>query len=323
MAVSHFDRLFRLIFSTSEAKADLARNVLPSRYLEKIHLESLQSEDASFIDEELKEHFTDILMFFELKEEKNSKHKVPAGQDGQEIQREDNRSAEQPQNADSRPQSTGAGSSACRNSSSQGSLPNGCSRTSRLYLYLLVDHKSRPDRWAPLQLLRYVSTIYKKILRDQEAKNKALPPEQKTPMPKKMPEIIRILVEEVRRLPADSDLAKAIYRVLAAVKERREIEEFLEHARKMRYTDIEEGVMTFAQEVREEGEKIGLEKGETLGKIKEKQNIVKRQLRKKFGLSEEEAAQIDRIEDFEALDGALDEIIDAEDKQTVLDKLGL
>src|SRR6056297_2721250 len=72
MAVSHFDRLFRLIFSTSEAKADLARNVLPSRYLEKISLESLQSEDESFIDEELKEHFTDILMFFELKEEKNS-----------------------------------------------------------------------------------------------------------------------------------------------------------------------------------------------------------------------------------------------------------
>src|SRR6056297_2755955 len=178
MAVSHFDRLFRLIFSTSEAKADLARNVLPSRYLEKIHLESLQSEDASFIDEELKEHFTDILMFFELKEEKNSEHKVPAGQDGQEIQREDNRSAEQPQNADSRPQSTGAGSSACRNSSSQDSLPNGrssntrsgsCSRTSRLYLYLLVDHKSRPDRWAPLQLLRYVSTIYNKILRDRQA----------------------------------------------------------------------------------------------------------------------------------------------------------
>src|SRR6056297_1523832 len=199
MAVSHFDRPFRLIFSTSEAKADLARNVLPGRYLEKIRLESLQSEDASFIDEELKEHFTDILMFFELKEEKNSKHKVPA----------------------------------------------------------------------------------------------------------------------------DSDLAKAIYRVLAAVKERREIEEFLEHARKMRYTDIEEGVMKFAQEVREDGEKIGLEKGETLGKIKDKQEILKRQLRNKFGLSEEEAAQIDRIEDLEALDAALDEILDVEDKKKVLEKLGL
>lgn len=48
MAVPHFDRLFRRI-STTEAKADLARNVLPSRYLEKIDLESLQSEDMSFI----------------------------------------------------------------------------------------------------------------------------------------------------------------------------------------------------------------------------------------------------------------------------------
>ena len=85
--------------------------------------------------------------------------------------------------------------------------------------------------------------------------------------------------------------------------------------------------MTFAQEIREEGihlgEKRGLEKGETLGKIKDKQEILKRQLRKKFGLSEEEAARIDGIEDFEALDAALDEIIDAEDKQKVLERLGL
>jgi len=136
-------------------------------------------------------------------------------------------------------------------------------------------------------------------------------------------EIVRILVEEVRRLPAGSDLAKAIYSALAMVKERREIEEFLERAREMRYTDIEEGVMTFAQEVREEGEKRGLEKGETLGKIKDKQEIVKRLLNRKFGLSEEEAARIDGIEDFEALDAALDEIIDAEDKRNVLKKLGL
>jgi len=140
-------------------------------------------------------------------------------------------------------------------------------------------------------------------------------------------EVVRILVEEIRRLPAGSDLAKAIYSALAMVKERGEIEEFLERAREMRYTDIEEGVMTFAQEVREEGihlgEKRGLEKGETLGKIKDKQEIVKRLLNRKLDLSEEEAARIDGIEDFEALDAALDEIIDAEDKQKVLERLGL
>lgn len=77
MAISHYDRLFRRIFSTPEAKADLALNVLPSRYLEKIHLETLQSEDESFIDEELKEHVTDLLMSFEIKEEEKGELSVP------------------------------------------------------------------------------------------------------------------------------------------------------------------------------------------------------------------------------------------------------
>ncbi|MFP4490058.1 MAG: hypothetical protein ACLFNZ_01170, partial [Spirochaetaceae bacterium] len=64
-------------------------------------------------------------------------------------------------------------------------------------------------------------------------------------------------------------------------------------------------------------------KGETLGKLEEKQEIVKRQLSRKFGLSREEAEEIDRIENPQALDAALDEIIDAADKRQVLEKLGL
>jgi len=47
------------------------------------------------------------------------------------------------------------------------------------------------------------------------------------------------------------------------------------------------------------------------------------QLDRKFGLSEEKAAEIDRIEDLEALDAALDEIIDAEEKRQVMEKLGM
>lgn len=136
-------------------------------------------------------------------------------------------------------------------------------------------------------------------------------------------EIVRILVKQIHRLPADSELAKATYTALAAVKERREIEEFLACAREMRYTDIEEGIMTFAQEVRAEGEKIGLEKGETLGKMEDKQEIVKRLIDRKFGLSRDEDEAIGRIEDLQALDAALDEIIEAKDKRQVLEKLGL
>ncbi|MFP4619575.1 MAG: hypothetical protein ACLFMZ_12090 [Spirochaetaceae bacterium] len=57
--------------------------------------------------------------------------------------------------------------------------------------------------------------------------------------------------------------------------------------------------------------------------MEEKQEIVKRQLSRKFGLSREEAEEIDRIENPQALDAALDEIIDAADKRQVLEKLGL
>ena len=73
--------------------------------------------------------------------------------------------------------------------------------------------------------------------------------------------------------------------------------------------------MTFAEAKLQEG----LQKGT----LKDKRDVVKRQLRKKFGLSEEEAAEIDRIEDLDALDAALDEIIDAEEKRQVMEKLGL
>jgi hypothetical protein len=69
--------------------------------------------------------------------------------------------------------------------------------------------------------------------------------------------------------------------------------------------------MTFAQEMRQEG------------KLSEKHEIVKRQMSRKFGLTEGEAEEIDRIEDFAALDAALDEIIDATEKRQVMEKLGL
>ena len=77
--------------------------------------------------------------------------------------------------------------------------------------------------------------------------------------------------------------------------------------------------MTFAQELREEG----LQAGEALGKLEDKQEIVKRQLSRKFGLSTAEAEQIDHVTNLDALDAALDEIIDATDKGQVLEKLGL
>ena len=371
MALSPYDRLFRRIFSSPEAGADLARNVLPSRYLQEIELGSVHLEKESFIDDDLKEHFSDLLMVFERKDtqEKGKREESSKVRDSRTTH------ANEP-----------------------------------LYLYLLVDHKSSPDRWVPFQLLRYVGNIYGKIQREHRRRNAEAHPSRHRSPPQKMPEVVpvvfyhgterwkspleterlidrltshdpesavgseaehiprftpifydlreiedqrllgsvhtvvglvclkyirrkfteeiaRTLIESIRRLPPESGLAKAIYTALAAAKEREEINLFLAKARELRYTEVEEGVMTFAQEVREEGLKegikVGIREGETLGKMEDKQEIVKRQLSKKFGLSQDEAEAIDRVDDLAALDAALDEIIDAAEKRQVMGKLGL
>ena len=108
---------------------------------------------------------------------------------------------------------------------------------------------------------------------------------------------------------------QTLERAVAETKGEEEIESFLAKAREMRYNEIEGDVMTFAE--------AKVEEGIHKGKLKEKQEIVKRQLNRKFGLTGEEAGRIDRIEDLGALDAALDEIIDATEKGQVLDKLGL
>lgn len=48
-----------------------------------------------------------------------------------------------------------------------------------LFLYVLVDHKSAPDKWTPLQMLRYVVKIYQHVLRGR-------------PRPEILPEIVPV-----------------------------------------------------------------------------------------------------------------------------------
>ena len=123
------------------------------------------------------------------------------------------------------------------------------------------------------------------------------------------------ILEYMHRLPADSDERRLFERVVAEVKNEEETERFLAESREKGYTEIEEDVMTFAEAKLQEG----LQKGT----LKEKRDVVKRFLDRKFGLSEEEAAEIDRIEDLEVLDSAFDELIDAEEKRQVMEKLGM
>ena len=75
--------------------------------------------------------------------------------------------------------------------------------------------------------------------------------------------------------------------------------------------------MTIAEKLRNEGRSQGRAEG-TLG---ERREVLIRQLSKKFGLSDEERGLIEATDDLDRLAAALDEILFAETKQQVLDKL--
>jgi hypothetical protein len=45
-----------------------------------------------------------------------------------------------------------------------------------LYLYVLVEHKSQPERWTPFQLLRYMLAVWSDVLRRERPEPMRLPP---------------------------------------------------------------------------------------------------------------------------------------------------
>ena len=348
MGLNYYDHLFHTLFRSRQAAADLARNVLPEVLLRQIDPETAAVEERSFVDRELRSHYSDLLLRFER-----------TGRPG-----------------------------------------------AKLYLYVLIDHKSRPERWAAFQLLRYVGLIYRDLLEERRSPEK-LP--QIVPVifyhgpqrwiypletsllidgeaadesiPRFRPvfydlgsvedeeirgtartvagllalkyirrrfteEITKVVAEHMHRVSGDTDLLNSFCVVLNHTKETGEVELFIAKVREMKYTDIEEGVMTFAEAKLEEGKEKGkkegireglqegiqegiregiqegLQEGLTEGTLQSKREVIKRQVGKKFGLTPEEAAAIDRLTDLAALDAAIDEIIDAAEKRQVMAELG-
>ena len=83
--------------------------------------------------------------------------------------------------------------------------------------------------------------------------------------------------------------------------------------------------MTIAEKLIEEGKekglKEGLEKGKEEGVLLNKQEVLIRQLDKKFGLNEREKESIRTCESKEKLDNAIDAFVTAPDKNEVLGEL--
>ena len=117
--------------------------------------------------------------------------------------------------------------------------------------------------------------------------------------------------------PAAREISKLGMRLLATVKDRDEMEYLQTIARERRYDRVQEDEMTYAEELLQEGLEQGIEKGV----LTDKRAVLIRQLSRRFSLSTSERRRIESCDDRDALDAALDEIVVADAKDSVLEKL--
>ncbi|NOT61340.1 MAG: Rpn family recombination-promoting nuclease/putative transposase [Acidobacteria bacterium] len=98
------DRFFKELFSQRETAADFVRHYLPEAFVAQLDLTRLTIVKESFIDEELRQYFSDLLLRVRLKQ-------------GRAV-----------------------------------------------FIYLLLEHKSKPDEFVALQLLVYLAQIWRPFL---------------------------------------------------------------------------------------------------------------------------------------------------------------
>ena len=332
------DRVFRHAFDSPETAAELAANLLPSRYRRRIAGAAVNVSAESFVESDLRGRFTDLLIEFRRPAERTTSV-VSGGGRGRRRAR-------------------GGGDDA-------------------LYLYVLVDHKSQPERWVSFQLLRYIVSVWERLLRDNE-RMRLLP--EIVPVvlyhglstwryPLQFSELVEGVSGGVKHIPRfeplfvdigameadalqggirtvvallvlkylsrriDEQAAallldamhrealtpqlqaffEPLYTALLEAKEQEEIEVLLAQARRRRYSDSEEALMTYGEQLRTEGKEEG--------RLRDKREVLVRLLSRKFAVSAADQRLIEGTEDAGLLDEALDEVVVAESKEAVLAKL--
>jgi predicted transposase/invertase (TIGR01784 family) len=358
MSTKTYDKLFYRIFSRPKLAADLVCNIVPQPILSRIDLESIAIDKKSYVDEKLRRYFKDILIRFELTETRlnfDGEHSRGSqwisdrkvlyvyvlfdhksyfdkwvsfqllryvGNIYQNILDDKKIKEKAAGKLDLLPEVVPVifyhGTERWNASLQTADLIRYTEEREYIpHFEPLFYDLNRIDEEKVIGAVQTVAALvfFKYIKRDFIKEERA----------------VGIILEYMSRLPADSDERQLFERVVAEVKSEEETDRFLAKAREKGYTEIEEDMMTFAEAKLKEGREKGLQEGiqEGLqegikeGTLKDKRDVVKRQLRKKFGLSEDEAARIDCIENLEALDAALDEIIDAGEKRQVMEKLGM
>jgi len=103
------DKFFREVWSRRDIAADFLENYLPANVLKHLELDSLQLENRSYIDENLRDQYSDMLYSVKLAEEDTA------------------------------------------------------------FVYMLFEHKSYPDRYVAVQLLRYMGEIWNQYLKGRNS----------------------------------------------------------------------------------------------------------------------------------------------------------
>jgi flagellar biosynthesis/type III secretory pathway protein FliH len=133
-------------------------------------------------------------------------------------------------------------------------------------------------------------------------------------------EAARVLLEAMHRegvTREDRQYYQAFYTAFLQTKSAEEIEVFIAEAGRRQYHDSEEDLMTYAEKLETKGREEGREEGRVAGK----QDVLMRLLSRKFDVSDAERETIRGMEDPDRLDAALDELVVAETKEAVLEKL--
>ncbi|MEA1912018.1 MAG: hypothetical protein U9N32_10170, partial [Spirochaetota bacterium] len=125
-------------------------------------------------------------------------------------------------------------------------------------------------------------------------------------------------------------LGKLYYREEKGIRFLESLLRYLSYASDITYNDIEECTrvlpepgrkvfMTLAEQLIEQGVEQGIEQGVTKGELIDKQNVLIKQISRKFGILDMERTAIKETENLEILDSALDIILFAETKAEVME----
>ena len=131
------------------------------------------------------------------------------------------------------------------------------------------------------------------------------------------PALMRLLVRLLKHAPLSPQwrgFVESVLRYLLQALEPVQQPLLLQEIRRQHFHEGEDRYMTIAESLKEEGIQQGA--------LQDKQQVLIRQLNRKYGTNPEERARIQATTDAEALDRALDAVVDADTKDAVLRELG-